>query len=104
MTMPAMDNKHYEQEKSKMKSNSGEFWNGRPVHEIVYSNEELLRSRDGTELVLRQEYHGDRDTWWVACLIDGIEIARSNVQYLQTIVWKETPKAVQHTSPATPER
>lgn len=46
----------------------------------------------GTEecdrLVLRKEFHGDRDDDWILQLKNGVELARYNPRYIEAIMWK----------------
>ena len=51
-------------------------------------SEELLRSKDGKQLVLSVTYHGDRDEHWVLQMQGNVELQRFNCKNLASIVWQ----------------
>ena len=65
---------------------------GRRVKEIwsIGANgDEVVRPKDGEELVFRNDFHGDHDNEWI-CLYRGeVEICRYNANYASCIVWEE---------------
>lgn len=42
------------------------------------------------DLTFSATYHGDRDEFWIIQSKDGIEIARHNPRYVESITWTKT--------------
>ncbi len=44
--------------------------------------------KPGRELLYEKKYHGDRDEEWILQIEDGVEVARHNVRYLESVWWE----------------
>jgi hypothetical protein len=47
------------------------------------------QSRKNMQLIYHNEYMGDRTDEWILRVENGIETARYNVKYIETIIWEE---------------
>jgi hypothetical protein len=72
--------------------------NGREIKQVFWPVTEPEKGRclvaDGYgcgRLTLACEYHGDHDEDWIIETRNGVEVARHNVRYVETIQWSDAP-------------
>lgn len=66
--------------------------NGREIAVITFANspphiDPSVVSTPDKLLRWHEDYHGDHDVAWVVQIEDGVEIARFNPRYIESIVW-----------------
>ena len=70
--------------------------NGKRIREVWFpadANGQIQRllAEPGLELRLSVTHHGDHDEVWIVQSRDGVEIARHNPRYVETVTWEVEP-------------
>ena len=63
---------------------------GRKAMRIYYGRdgECSQEAKNGREIILHKDYHGEYDIVWFVVFENGIEVSRHNAKYIETIEWK----------------
>lgn len=61
--------------------------------------QERLTANDKMTLRFLDEYLGDRNERWVLQIENGVEIARHNARFLESIVWEEPASTTETGAP-----
>lgn len=59
------------------------YWTAKPS-----GQQESLCDTPVQTLHYQEDYHGDHSECWVVLTRDGVEVARHNTRYIESIVWK----------------